>query len=55
MTGVESGVRCSPLPQRGGARWLGGNTSALSTVAGILLLVIAAFGVWSEVLPYLGW
>ena len=54
MTGTESGVRCSPLPQRGTTRWLGGNTSALSRVAGILLLAIAAFGVGSEVVPNLG-
>jgi cytochrome c-type biogenesis protein len=40
--------------QRGVTSWLAGNTLVLSRITGILLLAIAAFGVWSEILPNLG-
>ena len=34
--------------QRGITRWLAGNTVVLSRLSGVLLLVIAAFGLWME-------
>jgi cytochrome c-type biogenesis protein len=39
--------------QRSATRWLAGNTLVLSRIAGVLLLAIAAFGLWSEALPNL--
>lgn len=42
----------APL-QRGITRWLAGNAQALGRLAGVLLLVIAAFGIWVDVLPNL--
>jgi cytochrome c-type biogenesis protein len=39
--------------QRGVTRWLAGNTEALGRLAGALMLVIAVFGIWTEVLPNL--
>jgi cytochrome c-type biogenesis protein len=42
----------APL-QRGMTRWLAGNAQALGRLAGALLLAIAAFGIWVEVLPNL--
>jgi cytochrome c-type biogenesis protein len=42
----------APL-QRGTTRWLAGNTQALGRLAGVLLLVIAAFGIWVDVMPNL--
>ena len=39
--------------QRGVTRWLAGNALALGRLAGALLLVIAAFGIWVDVLPNL--
>lgn len=40
----------APL-QRGFTRWLAGNARVLSRLAGALLLAIAAFGIWVDVLP----
>jgi hypothetical protein len=37
--------------QRGVTRWLAGNTLMLGRLAGILMLAIAAFGLWIELLP----
>ena len=42
----------APL-QRGLTRWLAGNTQVLDRLAGALLLAIAAFGLWSDLLPNL--
>jgi cytochrome c-type biogenesis protein len=39
--------------QRGITRWLAGNAQALGRLAGALLLAIAAFGIWVDVLPNL--
>jgi len=39
--------------QRGITRWLTGNVHALSRLAGALLLAIAAFGIWVDILPNL--
>lgn len=39
--------------QRGITRWLAGSTRVLGQIAGILLLLIAAFGIWVDVLPNL--
>ncbi len=39
--------------QRGMTRWLAGNAQALGRLAGALLLAIAAFGIWVDVLPNL--
>jgi cytochrome c-type biogenesis protein len=39
--------------QRGVTRWLAGNAEALGRLAGALMLVIAVFGIWTEVLPNL--
>ena len=43
----------TPL-QRGVTRWLAGNSRVLGRVAGALMLAIAAFGIWVDVLPNLG-
>ena len=40
----------APL-QRGITRWLAGNAPALGRLAGALLLAIAAFGIWVDILP----
>ena len=45
-------VMALPL-QRGLTRWLAGNAQALGRLAGALLLAIAAFGIWVDVLPNL--
>jgi cytochrome c-type biogenesis protein len=37
--------------QRGITRWLAGNSQLLSRVAGVLLIAIAIFGLWVDVLP----
>jgi len=37
--------------QRGITRWLAGNSQLLGRMAGVLLLAIAAFGIWVDVLP----
>ena len=37
--------------QRGVTRWLAGNSSALGRLAGVLMLAIAAVGIWIDVLP----
>jgi len=37
--------------QRGITRWLTGNTRVLGRLAGALLLAIAAFGIWVDILP----
>ena len=42
----------APL-QRGITRWLAGNAQAFGRLAGVLLLTIAAFGIWVDVLPHL--
>jgi cytochrome c-type biogenesis protein len=42
----------APL-QRGITRWLAGNAQALGRLAGALLLAIAAFGIWVDVLSNL--
>jgi hypothetical protein len=42
----------APL-QRGITRWLAGNAQALGRLAGALLLAIAAFGIWVDILPNL--
>lgn len=42
----------APL-QRGITRWLAGNAHVLGRLAGALLLAIAAFGIWVDVLPNL--
>lgn len=42
----------SPL-QRGITHWLAGNAQALGRLAGALLLAVAAFGIWVDVLPNL--
>jgi cytochrome c-type biogenesis protein len=42
----------APL-QRGITRWLAGNAQAVGRLAGALLLAIAAFGIWVDVLPNL--
>ncbi|MBA3451404.1 MAG: hypothetical protein H0T18_09355 [Chloroflexia bacterium] len=39
--------------QRGLTRWLTGNTRALERIAGALLVAIAVFGIWVDVLPNL--
>lgn len=39
--------------QRGITRWLAGNSLVLGRLAGVLLLAIAAFGIWIDVLPNL--
>ncbi len=39
--------------QRGLTRWLAGNAQVLGRLAGALLLAIAAFGIWVDVLPNL--
>ncbi len=39
--------------QRVVTRWLAGNTAVLGRLAGVLMLAIAAFGVWTELLPNL--
>ena len=39
--------------QRGITRWLTGNAQVLGRLAGALLLAIAAFGIWVDVLPNL--
>ncbi|MGH2618431.1 MAG: cytochrome c biogenesis protein CcdA, partial [Thermomicrobiales bacterium] len=39
--------------QRGITRWLAGNSQALGRFSGALLLAIAAFGIWVDVLPNL--
>lgn len=39
--------------QRGVTRWLAGNATVLSRVAGALMLAIAAIGLWVDVLPNL--
>jgi cytochrome c-type biogenesis protein len=39
--------------QRGLTRRLAGNARALGRLAGVLLLAIAAFGIWVDVLPNL--
>lgn len=39
--------------QRGATRWLAGNTLVLSRIAGVLMLAIAAFGLWVDVVPNL--
>ena len=40
----------TPL-QRGITHWLAGNAQALDRLAGALLLAIAAFGIWVDILP----
>ena len=45
-------LAAAPL-QRGITRWLAGNAQLMGRVAGILLLAIAAFGIWVDVLPNL--
>ncbi len=40
--------------QRGITRWLAGNSQVLGRLAGAVLLAIAAFGFWVDVLPNLG-
>ncbi len=40
--------------QRGVTRWLAGNSQALGRLSGVLMLAIAAFGIWVDVLPNLG-
>lgn len=40
--------------QRGFATWLTGNAPALGRLAGALLVAIAVFGIWVDVLPNLG-
>ncbi|MDQ3692397.1 MAG: hypothetical protein M3464_02045 [Chloroflexota bacterium] len=40
--------------QRGITRWLAGGSRALGRFAGALLLGIAAFGIWVDVLPNMG-
>ena len=42
----------APL-QRALTRWLAGNSQALGRLAGVLMLAIAAFGLWVDVLPNL--
>lgn len=42
----------APL-QRGVTRWLSGNSLVVSRVAGALLIAIAAFGLWVDILPHL--
>ncbi len=37
--------------QRGITRWLTGNTQVLGRLAGVLMLTIAAVGIWVDVLP----
>jgi len=37
--------------RRGSTRWLAGNSQALGRLSGALLLAIAAFGIWVDVLP----
>ncbi|MDQ3226564.1 MAG: hypothetical protein M3Q50_08045, partial [Chloroflexota bacterium] len=37
--------------QRGITRWLAGSAQALGRVAGALLIAIAVFGIWVDVLP----
>jgi cytochrome c-type biogenesis protein len=39
--------------QRGITRWLAGNAQALGRLAGALLLAIAAFGIWVDIVPNL--
>lgn len=39
--------------QRVITRWLAGNSQALGRLAGVLMLAIAAFGIWVDVLPNL--
>lgn len=39
--------------QRGMARWLAGNSLILSRISGALLLAIAVFGIWVDVIPNL--
>jgi cytochrome c-type biogenesis protein len=39
--------------QRGITRWLAGNSQALGRLSGALLIAIAAFGIWVELLPNL--
>ena len=39
--------------QRGITRWLAGNSQALGRLSGALLIAIAAFGIWVDLLPNL--
>lgn len=39
--------------QRGMTRWLAGNSQALGRLSGLLLIGIAAFGLWVDVIPNL--
>jgi cytochrome c-type biogenesis protein len=45
-------LAAAPL-QRGVTRWLAGNTLVVSRIAGALLIAIAVFGVWVDLLPNL--
>jgi cytochrome c-type biogenesis protein len=40
--------------QRGITRWLASNSRALGRMAGLLLIAIAVFGIWVDLLPNLG-
>jgi cytochrome c-type biogenesis protein len=39
--------------QRGATRWLAGNSHVLNRLAGALLVAIAGFGIWSDLMPNL--
>jgi cytochrome c-type biogenesis protein len=39
--------------QRGMTRWLAGNSQALGRISGLLLIAIAVFGLWIDVIPNL--
>ncbi len=45
-------LAAAPL-QRGITRWLAGNSHLLGRLSGVLLLAIAAFGIWVDLLPNL--
>ncbi len=39
--------------QRGMTRWLAGNSRVLGRVAGVLMIAIALFGIWADIVPNL--
>ena len=39
--------------QRGVTRWLAGNVTGLTRIAGVVMLAIAIFGLWADVVPNL--